>query len=247
MRHGQTFKHSGSVERWAGTPSKMLDVASLAALLLSQVAGRDMTGEAKVHLDSSTYEEIFEGLAAFRQGLSANGDLDRVNRLTFDVGSTHGGGPHITLTFQRVVPAATYEIVGWDRTWVEGVATQLEEALRENEQRLKFTRWASGDRPLRVSTVSATLLLAVALLAVTTGHTLRWILASIGFIWGGLLLLYLLSSLIVRRYQLPLELFETGGQTRWEHERRRVLALIGALGLILASAIATALATRFIG
>lgn len=243
----QMFKRGNAIERWAGTVADMLVVARLAAALLSQVAQRDMTQEVRIHVDSDVYELHLNGLAEFEQQMAGDASLELVKDVTFDVGSPGAGVAHIVLTFQRRSPAVIWGIAGYDRTWVEGGANQLREAVAQGEQILRWEHWLRDDLALLVAAVSTGVLL-VGISFISVAHDgLRTALAIGVGTYAVALCLYLLLVSLMKRYRVTLEILQDGNATSWRRARRRVQALMGSAAIILVTAVATALATRFLG
>lgn len=243
----QTYKRGGVKERWAGSVEDIVAVAQLAATLLGKVAARNMFDEVQTHIDSHAYELRLEGLAELAEGLHSDADLELVQRITIQVGSQEGGAAHIVVIIQRESPAAIYGVGGWDRTWVEGAATELDEALGRREQAFGWERWLRFDPFIAVLAISSVAMLAAVLSSVLADKASDEVFIVVGLIAGAGFLLYLLAARIMQRYTLTLELLADGEQTRWDRERRKALAALSSAAVIVVTAVVFALAARLVG
>jgi len=243
----QMFKRGGVKERWAGSVQDIVTVARLAATLLGKVASRDMSSEVWAHIDSHAYELRLEGLSELEAGLQSDADLELVRRISINVGSAEGGAAHIVTIFQHESPAAIYGVAGWDRTWVEGAATELNEALGRREQSFRWERWLRFDPIVAVLAISSVAMVAAVLSSVLADKASDEVFLVVGLVSGAGLLLYLLAARIIQRYTLTLELLAEGESTRWERERRRALTVLGSAALIVVTAAVYALAGKFVG
>jgi hypothetical protein len=198
-----------------------------------------MTDEVYVEVKSPGLDEKFEGLRDFTEGFEGYETTEFISEIVLSVGST-GGAAHIFVVFQRDAPAAVFGVNGWDRTWVEGAAAQLEEAIRKNEQRMRWEAFLTADPFFVVLPLSV---VALPLAAIARGL----VLAVAAIVAAGILLAYVMASTIARRYRSVFELVPEGGQTKWMRERRRVQTAAGTGTTLIVGAVVYAVASRLIG
>jgi hypothetical protein len=187
-----------------------------------------------------------EGVKELEDALAGDADLELIRRISASVG-TEGGAAHVLVIFQREIPAVIWGVSGWDRTWVEGSANLLEEALAKGAQRPWWEPWVKSERALPIATVAASIAFTTALFATALEDTTRKLVAGVGAAIGVPLMLGLAVAFLMQRYRIPLEILGPGEQTKWRRERRTALGLLGSAMLFVLGAITVAIVTRLIG
>jgi hypothetical protein len=124
-----TTKMTRQWQRWAGTIEDVERATRLAIDVIGQRSRTDTPCKIEIALPQRVTNA--DSPDALQAEIDTR-DLDLIRSLRIEVGSRRG--LRATIHLERVSPALTVEVVGDDRTRVEGLTSQLEELLRKGRQ-----------------------------------------------------------------------------------------------------------------
>jgi hypothetical protein len=226
-----TIKMTRQWDRWAGTIPDLERATRLAAEVLNP-----RTGEPRCHIEIALPGRVIEADTpdALVSEIDTR-DLSLIRNIRIQIGSRRS--PRASIHIERQSPAVTVEVVGEDRTRVEGLASQLAELFTKGRQR------PGPNALVGIGLAVAAALVFVGVWIVNTlglqddpGVVERRV-TPVGFLMLLLTALGTFAVFLVGNWLFPgLELLEVGSNTR---ARRFRLAIVALLGGILSSLAAT--------
>jgi hypothetical protein len=209
-------------DRWAGT---ITDLEHATQLAIDTVGQRSRT-EPPCQIEIAFPQRVTnaESPDALETEIDTR-DLALIQSIRILVGAKRG--LRATIHLERNSPALTVEVVGEDRTRVEGLTSQLEELLRRGKQRPASNNSVGG--------LGLFLCLSIAIFGVIAWSALEprdaeGIQTPAEAVALFLTLAGALSSFFVVLWLLPaLQLLKPGEQSRWRRFRVAVIAFVGSL------------------
>jgi hypothetical protein len=226
-----TIKMTRQWDRWAGTIADLERATRLAAEVLNP-----RTGEPRCHIEIALPGRVIEADTpdALVTEIDTR-DLTLIRNIRIQIGSRRS--PRASIHIERQSPAVTVEVVGEDRTRVEGLTSQMADLFSKGWQR---------PGPNALVGIGMAAAAGLFFVGVWTLNTLglqhrtesgERQLASAGILIVLLIVLGAIGVFVVGNWLFPgLELLEAGSNTR---ARRFRLAIVTFLGGILSSLAAT--------
>jgi hypothetical protein len=226
-----TTKMTRQWDRWAGTVQDLERATRLAVDVLAQRSRADPPCQIEIALPQRVTNA--ESPDALQTEIDTR-DLDLIRSILIDVGAKRG--LRATIHVERDSPALTMEIVGEDRTRVEGLASQLEELLRRGKQRPSSNNAVGG--------LGLLLCFTMVFLGVFIWRAFDTTSSEVGidtpaeFAALILILFVALGSFAAVLWLLPaLQLLRPGEQTRLRRFRVAAMAFVGSLVASIAATV----------
>jgi hypothetical protein len=224
-----TTKMTRQWDRWAGTIEDIDRAIRLALDILAQRGRTDPPCEIEIAFPQRVTNA--DSPDALQTEIDTR-DLDLIRSIRINVGARRG--LRATIHIERDSPALTVEVVGENRTRVEGLTSQLEEALGRGKQRPGSNTAVGG--------LGLLLCLSIVVLGVFLWRVFYPTGGQIGidtpaeFAALVLILFGALGSFGAALWLLPaLQLLKPGEQTRLRRFRLAVTAFIGSLIVSIAA------------
>jgi hypothetical protein len=215
--------------RWAGTIQDIERATRVAIDVLAQRSRNEPPCQIEIALPQRVTNA--DSPDALQTEIDTR-DLALIRSIRIDVGSKRG--LRATIHVERDSPSLTVEVVGEDRTRVEGLTSQLEELLRRGAQRPRSDETLLG---VGIGVCFATLFIGIFVWR-TFDPTERIVIDTpIEYLYLILILFGSVGSLLAVLWLMPgLQLLKPGEPTRLRRFRLTVMAFVGSL---IASIVAT--------
>jgi hypothetical protein len=226
-----TTKMTRQWDRWAGTVEDIDQATRLALDILGQRSRTDPPCQIEIAFPQRVTNA--ESPDALQTEIDIR-DLALIRSIRINVGAKRG--LRATIHIERDPPALTVEVVGEDRTRVEGLVSQLEEVLQRGRQRPGSNNAIPGIAFL--SCFSIVLLSVFLLRAFRTTSSQIGIDTPAEYAWLFLTLFAAIGSIFAILWLLPpLQLLRPGEPTRLRRFRLAVMAFVGSLIVSIAATV----------
>jgi hypothetical protein len=218
-----TTKMTRQWRRWAGPIGDIERATRLALEIIGQRTRTEPPCEIEIALPQRV--TTADNPDALQTQIDTR-DLDLIRSIRINVGSKRG--LRATIHVEREAPALTIEVVGEDRTLVEGLTSQLEELLRKGKQRIGNDSIQGG---IFILVLVLTTLAGVSILGaidrngqqIDVDTPAEYVILLLTVVGG-------IGSVYAVSWLLPdLQLLRPGERTRLRRFRLAVMAFVGSL------------------
>jgi hypothetical protein len=239
----QTHKSRESWSRWRGTLRDISEIATFAQQLIAE--GSNFEGELHITVEFPTVESTYLMTEAFEAGIST-AELEDIRSITITANDGLSVGKQIAVAFDNHFPAVHLSVIGQtdDRTWVQGAAVRMKEALSRGHYLLipvalpmVFLAWL-------VTGIAAGLGVGILYLVSDGEPSFPALLIAIGL--AGILFSAGTFPLF-NRFFPTLELLPEGADTRWARAWKKLRRYVWAVVLFFVTTAVAALIWRYLG